>query len=590
MTETNPQRNAEETSAGESPWTTRALYLAILLAGGVALSPTDAGPDLWGHVRYGEDVLATGELPATTTYSYAVDNYRWINHENLAELAFAVGANTIGASGMLAIKCLLGMAMLAFMIRHAQRQGASLIIAGGIALLVATNLAFHWSVRPQLFSYCCFALMLAMLGWCFQGWEGRWNLRLPGSKQAEPPVLTYSSRRLRYLWLMPVLFFFWANSHGGFVAGFGIYTVYLGLRSIEALSCRGSQALGLVGRFAFMLAAAGAATLINPYGPSLHLWLLDSLGSPRPEILEWWPPNMFQMQSLPLWLMLGLWAAGLLFSGKKRDFTHVVIMSLILWQALSHQRHIGFFSIVFGFWIAPHIDSLLRRSGMFAGAPRPAQAAPYMKWVFAGVFIAAYGLLGFKLYERLSELRVGRRSFPVSALQYIADEQLNGKMVVTYNWAQYVIAAFGPRDPGEPGILVGFDGRFRTCYPQQIVDINFDLILGNDRPEARHRSIESPPFDGGGHVLEYRNPDLVLISRFQTHSPQVLERHRDRWALLYQDEMAQLWGRKTKYDDPLSPNYLPPSRRRVTDQPQEGYVAWPALPVRGQHVGRLANN
>ena len=282
MTEPMPQSPVAKTALSESKWATRALYIAILLAGGVALSPTDAGPDLWGHVRYGEDVLQTGILPETTTYSYAVDNYPWVNHENLAELAFAVGANTIGASGMLIIKCLLGMAMLALMIQHAQRHGVSLLIAGGLALLVATNLAFHWSIRPQLFSYCFFALMLALLGWCFQGWEGRWNLRLPWSRKAEPPVLTYSSRRLHFLWLAPVLFFFWANSHGGFVAGMAIYSAYLVLRSIEALSCHGSEARGLVARFALMAAAAGAATLINPYGPSLHLWLIDSLGAPRP--------------------------------------------------------------------------------------------------------------------------------------------------------------------------------------------------------------------------------------------------------------------------------------------------------------------
>ena len=288
--------------------------------------------------------------------------------------------------------------------------------------------------------------------------------------------------------------------------------------------------------------------------------------------------------------MVGLWAAGLLFSGKKRDFTQVVIMSLILWQALSHQRHIGFFSIVFGFWIAPHVASLLRRSGMFEGAPQVTKPTPAMKWVFAGVFLGAYALLGFKLYERLSELRVGRRSFPVSAMQYIADEQLSGKMVVTYNWAQYVIAAFGSREPGEPGILVGFDGRFRTCYPQQVVDINFDLVLGNDIPHARHRSPDSPPFDGGGLVLEYRKPDLVLISRLQAHSPQVLEKNSDRWVLLYQDEVAQVWGRKTKYDDPLSASYIPPARRRITEEPQEGYVSWPALPVRGRHLGELVGN
>ncbi len=45
---------------------------------------------------------------------------------------------------------------------------------------------------------------------------------------------------------------------------------------------------------------------------------------------------------------------------------------------------------------------------------------------------------------------------------------------------------------------------------------------------------------------------------------------RDEWVLLYQDQIAQLWGRATRYDDPSSPNYLPPERRRITEEPQLG--------------------
>ena len=53
----------------------RALLTATMLTCAVALSPNPADPDLWGHVRYGQDLLAEG-LPATTTYSYTAEGYR----------------------------------------------------------------------------------------------------------------------------------------------------------------------------------------------------------------------------------------------------------------------------------------------------------------------------------------------------------------------------------------------------------------------------------------------------------------------------------------------------------------------------------
>src|SRR5678815_5695212 len=57
-----------------SAWFDRGVLLAVVLAGGVALSLNLADPDLWGHVQYGRDVLNHG-LPATTTYSYIAAGY-----------------------------------------------------------------------------------------------------------------------------------------------------------------------------------------------------------------------------------------------------------------------------------------------------------------------------------------------------------------------------------------------------------------------------------------------------------------------------------------------------------------------------------
>jgi len=48
--------------------------------------------------------------------------------------------------------------------------------------------------------------------------------------------------------------------------------------------------------------------------------------------------------------------------------------------------------------------------------------------------------------------------------------------------------------------------------------------------------------------------------------------------LLYQDEVAQVWGRSATYDDPGLATYIPPARRQVTDEVQIGSVNWPAMP------------
>jgi len=78
-------------------------------------------------------------------------------------------------------------------------------------------------------------------------------------------------------------------------------------------------------------------------------------------------------------------------------------------------------------------------------------------------------------------------------------------------------------------------------------------------------------------VLEFERPDLVLISRLQRPSVETMEQQIG-WILLYQDALAQVWGRASRFDDPKSAYYLEPRRREVGDSRQAGIVRWPALP------------
>jgi hypothetical protein len=131
------------------------------------------------------------------------------------------------------------------------------------------------------------------------------------------------------------------------------------------------------------------------------------------------------------------------------------------------------------------------------------------------------------------------------------------------------------------------DGRFRTCYPQELIDMHFDFALADLEP--RYRSPHSPPIDGA-RILEFGSPDLVLISRGQPSSVNVMFRNADRWTLLYQDKVAQVWGRTGQYGDPTSPKFIPHSARQITNEEQKGTVMWPALPERQQITATTAND
>jgi hypothetical protein len=194
----------------------------------------------------------------------------------------------------------------------------------------------------------------------------------------------------------------------------------------------------------------------------------------------------------------------------------------------------------------------------------------------ATAILAAVVLQTVALSRRLSDFPVLRSQYPVDAIQYMADHRLGGKLVVAFNWAQYAIAALAP------DVQVQFDGRFDTCYPQEVIDMHFDFLLG-DCTGPRERSPASGPLDGT-RVLNHLQPDLVLVERRYPNPKQVMSAvssgDHPEWTLLYSDAVADLWGRRSRYDDPASPHYLPPAERRHDVNLLEARFQWPALPDR----------
>ena len=556
------------------------IIMLTLLVSALAMAPNVADPDLWGHVQFGRDVLNAKAIPETNGFSFTSHDYRWINHENLSEVCLAWTVDNFGNQGLLWGKFLLSLFVISSLLVFNLRNGVGLIPTCILTTLVAWNLGYHWSFRPQLSSFVCYTCLLILLQYCFVGWRGKWVFPFAQSfkRNDANTELNYSLSRLRFLWLAGLILFVWANSHGGYVAGLCLFIAYLGCRGIEvALSSR-PHANKLLARFAMMGGVAVLATLVNPYSYRLPLWLLESLGSPRPEILDWSSSQLLSLVGFKFWALVIAAVVAIAGSRKSLDFTECFLLVITLWQALSHFRHVPFFAIAAGFFIGPHLNSVLQRLQGQASSDWQFNSLK-SKIATATLVVLMFGALCIRLGDRLSQIKVERNQFPVDAFQFMSEQRLGGRLVVTYDWAQYAIGVFGVREnlrPGQALTEVAFDGRFRTCYPQEIVDMHFDLLFG-DKTE-RHRSPGSKPIDPT-RVLRYGAPNLVLIKRKGELSESVMETQTEHWVLLYEDQVAQLWGQRKIYDNPSSPTYISPEQRIRSDVKPLGYVEWPAMPT-----------
>ncbi len=523
----------------------RPLLLCLAATFAVVFTYNIADPDLWGHVRYGQHMLERGHIFATDPYSYLSHGVPWINHELLCEFTLGFIEPRLGPPWLLAWKCLMGLLLVLAIVwahRDAEWCATTVVLIG---VLLSLTLWPGWTIRPHLFTYVFLS---------FQGL-----------------IMTEHARgNRRALWFVPPLMVAWTNAHGGFVAGLGVFGVHL-LFALCEEARRRSSGWGI--RSIEMTAAGIAATaamLINPYGPRLLTWVWDSLTWPRPEISEWWPVPILSLEYLPFKLLVALTLISLALSRRERRWSRVTILLVAALQAFIHRRHTPLFAILAAYWLPEHLNDCVKRFRVWMRSRAnlsiiDARTLRLHRTVLGCLTIVLFVVAAIQLRS----VRVERAVFPVAAFEFIQERGLEGRMVTEFNWGQYCLYAFWPR------ILVSVDGRFDTSYSRPVLDVNLDFIMG-DHAKWRNRSPETGPFRAD-RVLDVGNPNLALVDRQRTECVRVIEQRTD-WVLLYQDALAQVWGRRSVYDDPASARYMPPAARSISDETQIGWADYPALP------------
>ena len=167
----------------------------------VVLIPSRADPDLWGHVRFGLDSLSTGLLSYHDPYSFTQDR-PWINHEWLSEVQLALAYRAGGATGLVVLK--MALLVLSLMALSAALAPLPVLVRSGWLILATWSAIapITLTVRPHLWSWLLTIVLAGLL--------------------LSPPTK-------RLMLVLPVLFAFWMNVHGGVVVGLGLlgaWTVY----------------------------------------------------------------------------------------------------------------------------------------------------------------------------------------------------------------------------------------------------------------------------------------------------------------------------------------------------------------------------
>jgi hypothetical protein len=485
---------------------TCAVTLVVLAACLVPISSVAVDPDLWGHVRFGQDILRDHSIARTDIYSYMTTDSDWINHEWLAEVIFAATYNSAGAAGLIALKTTLGMVLAATVFAFLRRQGLTAVRSGIVLFATLCGMqAGLATLRPHLFTYLAFAAVLLVI----HAVEGRHH---------------------RWLAALPVIFALWVNLHGGFLAGFALMAMWLGIRLWRARP-GGTTAPDehlTVPRLLLVAVASGLALLVNPYGYRLLLFLLGTATVPRPEVTEWAGLQVVSAGGAVYLVLLAMSALGIAFAPQRRNLTLAVLLCAMAIGPLVASRHLPLFALTVAFFAGPLVaEAWARWKPEVSASRRP-------RWMT----LALVGIAAWCVFLASSHFRTIPipETYPVQAVDLLKRSGVTGNMATGFNWGEYVIWHLGPE------VRVSIDGRRETVYSNDAYRKAYDFWSGRGDWDAVLRA----------------GADLALVEK--NASPDNLLSLRDDWVLAYEDDLSRLFVRRGSRQAASLVRTAPPSR------------------------------
>ena len=494
-----------------------ALLLLLIVAADSGQYPD---PDLWGHVRFGQAALASGQVVTVDTYSYSAANAAWRNHEWLTELVMAIAYNAFGVVGLKLWKFACVAATMVLMALAMAETGASPTIQLNLLALAALAMIPQNQFRPQLFTFMLFAATLALL--TRHNYHGR-----------------------AHLWLIIPFMALWGNLHGGFIIGIATLAVYTGVVGVQDLIAGRGIKRGL--RLGALTVAGTLATLISPYGIDNWLVVLNALKvhAAHPIIADWQPllhALVEQVRAYPQSVIffvggIAIMASFVMTFARTRhgdDLPLVAIAAMMTVAAFAAVRNMPLAIIACMAPLARHTEMIVarRRSrrcveyavpsadtmphDVSATALDHGERSRVNPWLVVSIAVAM-AILGGLFSPRLA---VDVHEYPVGAVAFMRSHGLRGNVLDEFGWGEYLIWHL------EPGSKVFIDGRYDSVYSEAIVNQYLDLDLGHPN---------------GLEVLRAYPNDFVLIA---LKAPGVsLMKSAPGWKLIYHDATAVLFAR-----------------------------------------------
>jgi hypothetical protein len=455
-------------------------------------------PDIWWHMRNAQYLFQHHQFPRTDMYSFTLAGHPWISHEWLAEIPYYISYKLFGLVGLKSLTFfMLGAISLLLLYLCVQESGnfKASVTACYFAAFLATISA---GPRTILFGYVYLVLLLIVLQ----------RFRRTGSAP---------------LWVIPVLFCLWINSHGSWSIGLIVFFLLAISGVVQGLWGRIVASRWTPSQLRKLIItgiASVAALFVNPFGWHLVYYPFDFASKQKPAIMhiqEWMSLDFQDLRGkMIMGLLFGI-ILGALIRKRSWDLGQVLVLLFGIYLGLTYVR----FMVLLGIVAAPVIAQLLD----FFPPYRPEDETPRLN-----VAVILF-MVGFMIYKWPHEAAIKKsveETYPSGVIGYLQAHPPQGNVLNLYLWGGYV----GFHDPEVKDFI---DSRVDIFQYVGVFD-DYLTLMGADavqhRPEPildkyHIRYVLFPPSDSPNPL--HAGGELVYV----------LE-HDEHWKEIYKDKVCVL--------------------------------------------------
>lgn len=384
--------------------------------------------DFWGHIAAGKEILASGSIPTqdpfgvygvVDTWGQTVLKSQWLGQVLLYSVY-----NLSGLEGIILLRAAILTACLGIVYWRCRIAAANLFFTLTMLGLTGLVMLLFTGERPQLFSFLYLSLVFLLL---------------------DKHLQTANSRPL---YLIPLVFLLWANTHGGVLFGEAALGLFVAGYLLET---RLTTGIFHPAQVKLLLAVAGLSAIASLFTPNGMNTLTSSLkyiifpqNNPiHDRISEYATPWAMWPATVYYWIFFSVFLLSLPGFFGKQNIKHSIVVCAVAIFSLTGSRYAPLFVLL----AAPYVAASLSR--MTRNITLPSAVNTSLAGIAVALCFFIYGITQNRVFQHgLLEAR-----YPVSAATFIKQNRLSGKMFNAMNWGGYLIWNLPPT------VKIFIDGR-----------------------------------------------------------------------------------------------------------------------------------